>query len=88
MIWEPYKVMAGLSHEGNGPTEGHYRAILFYLGMQFIIDDFALPVVTPRHEEFCRSLYLLWLVPQTASRSILALSIEAICTNNFRGHCR
>lgn len=57
-------MVIGVLHEGIGPTEGHYRAVLFHSGIQLIADDFALPVVMPRYEEFCRNLYLLWLVPK------------------------
>ena len=32
------------------------RTILFHSGTQLIINDFALPVVTPHYEEFYRSL--------------------------------
>ena len=64
VVWEPYHVVAGVVHHGSKPTEGHYRALLFHSGTQLITDDFMLPTRTPRHEEFCRDLYLLWLVPK------------------------
>lgn len=63
VIWEVFNVVVGVIHLGPSPTEGHCRAVFFHSGAQLIADNFELPSHIPRTDEFCRNIYILWLVP-------------------------